>query len=103
VILGEKRKNENDRTLLNLKDEMIVGRSGQNSPRRTRKPLNLHGFRGFEPHPHRQEIKGLCALNFADFRPSWVPVGIGSSLNWLFYSPHAQHVSGAGHLLNSGG
>lgn len=41
AILGEKRKNENSRKSLNQKDEMIVGRSGQNSPRRTRKPLNL--------------------------------------------------------------
>jgi len=48
VILGENRKNENGRKSLNQKDEMIVGRSDQNSPRRTRKPLNVHGFRGFE-------------------------------------------------------
>jgi hypothetical protein len=49
AILGGKRKDENDRKSLNQKDEMIVGRSCQNGPRRTRKPLNLHGSVGSNP------------------------------------------------------
>jgi hypothetical protein len=32
--------------------------------RRSRKPLNLQGFREFESHPHRQKTKDLAASQF---------------------------------------
>ena len=42
--------------------QLWIGLDGiaENGDRWSRKPLNLHGFRGFESHPHRQKTKGLA-------------------------------------------
>ena len=45
--------------------------------RRSRKPLNLHGFREFESHPHRQEIRNvrLSVIRRASIRSSGIEMG----------------------------
>ena len=44
--------------ILVVTEQAVRWQSGR--MRRSRKPLNLQGFREFESHPHRQKIKDLA-------------------------------------------